>query len=118
MSQKKKDKKKTDEEVILRRRYRSLGQGGAFAGAEGFLRALGKKKKHAKDQIRQILQAEPAYTLHRPVRRKFLRRKTIVCGPFDQFQCDLVDVSAYKKDNDGTRFLLCVIDVFWRRSPS
>ena len=114
MSQKKKDKKKTDEEVILRRRYRSLGQGGAFAGAEGFLRALGKKKKHAKDQIRQILQAEPAYTLHRPVRRKFLRRKTIVSGPFDQFQCDLVDVSAYKKDNDGTRFLLCVIDVFSR----
>jgi hypothetical protein len=29
-----------------------------------------------------------------------------------QLQCDLVDVSAYAKVNDGVRFLLCCVDVF------
>ena len=34
--------------------------------------------------------------------------------PLCQFQCDLVDVGTYKKDNDGVRFLLCAVDVFSR----
>ena len=108
----KKKKKKGEEEEALRSPYRRLGQPGAYSGSEAFLKALNVKRAHSKDGVRRVLQGEPSYTLHRPVRRKFPRRKTIVSGPFDQCQCDLVDVSAYKKENDGVRFLLCAVDVF------
>ena len=109
-----KDKKRKGRDEALLRRYRRLGQPAAYSGVGTFLSALGGGKKYSKDRIKTVLQGEPAYTLHRPVRRKFPRRKTIVSGPFDQFQCDLVDVSAYKKENDGVRFLLCAVDAFSR----
>ena len=55
---------------------------------------------------------QEAYTLHKPVRYKFKRRKTIAGGLFQQFQADLLDTSAYSKENDGVKFVLNVIDVF------
>lgn len=100
----------------LRTRYRALGESGAYGGVGTLLRAVnvGRKKKYTKTLVKGVLQGEPAYTLHRVARKRFPRRKTIVSGPFDQFQVDLVDVSSYKKDNGGVRFLLCVLDVFSR----
>lgn len=114
---KKKKKKNKGQEGALRRRYRALGQSGAYGGAGTLLKAVNKGRKRGKytqSEVKGVLQGEPAYTLHRQVKRKFQRRKTIVSGPFDQFQCDLVDVSAYKNENDGFRFILCVLDVFSR----
>ena len=35
-----------------------------------------------------------------------------MAGPGQQLQCDLVDCSAYKQNNKGTRYLFCCIDVF------
>ena len=49
--------------------------------------------------------------MHKPVRRKFLRRRTIVGGIDHQWQADLIDVRTLKKDNDGYVFLLTCIDV-------
>ena len=37
-------------------------------------------------------------------------------GPNQQWQADLVDMSRLKKSNDGTTFLLTVIDVFSKRA--
>ena len=48
-------------------------------------------------------------TLHKP-------RCVVVGGPNQQWQADLVDVSRLKKTNDGTTFLLTVIDVFSKRA--
>ena len=78
-------------------------------GARDLKRALGRKKEAL---IEKALRGDQAYTLHRPAVKKFPRRKIIVAAPFDQWQADLVDCSAYKSDNGGVRFLLCVIDVF------
>ena len=54
--------------------------------------------------------------VHKPVRRRFKRRCVVVGGPNQQWQADLVDVSRLKKTNDGTAFLLTVIDVFSKRA--
>ena len=56
---------------------------------------------------------QDAYTLHKPVRRRFKRR--CVGGPNQQWQANLVDVSRLKMTNNGTAFLLTVIDVFSKR---
>ena len=58
------------------------------------------------------LSGEETYTLHKPVRYKFDRRRTLVSGPFKQFQADLLDTLAYSSENDCVKFLLNVIDVF------
>ena len=50
--------------------------------------------------------------MHKQIRRKFLRRKTVVAGIDYQWQADLADMSKMSKVNDKYRFLLCIIDVF------
>ena len=57
------------------------------------------------------LESQLAYTLHKPAGRRFKRNRVFVNGKDEQWQADLVDVQALKKDNDGYRFLLTVIDV-------
>ena len=58
------------------------------------------------------LSEQDAYTLHKPARRHFKRRRVIVGGIHQQCHADLVDLTKVKKDNDGMTFLLTVIDVF------
>ena len=58
------------------------------------------------------LSEQDTYTLHKPVRGRFKRRCVVVGGPNQQWQADLVDMSRLKKVNDGTTFILTVIDVF------
>ena len=52
------------------------------------------------------------YTLHKPARIHFNRRRVVVGGRLRQWQADLVDLWNLKNDNDGTTFLLTVIDVY------
>ena len=65
-------------------------------------------------QVRQWLSGEDTYTLHRPVRKKFRRRKTIAKGIDHQWQIDLVDMQKLEKFNDRVKYLLTIIDVFSR----
>ena len=57
------------------------------------------------------LESQLVYTLHKLARKRFKRNRVIVNGKDEQWQADLVDVQALKKDNDGYRFLLTVIDL-------
>ena len=53
-----------------------------------------------------------AEELHKPVRRKFERRRVIVGGIDKIWAADLVDMSAFSRDNRGFKFILSIIDVF------
>ena len=61
-----------------------------------------------------------ANELHKPVRRKFLKRKVFVKGIDDTWAADLVEMGSLSEWNEGIRYLLMVIDVFskygWIRS--
>ena len=102
---KRRKNKRVNEAEKTRERYKKAGLPGSFGSASKLSKLLGKATQNH-------LLEEPAYTLHRPVRYKFRRRKVIVSGPYDQFQVDLVDVSNYASENKDVRFLLCCIDVF------
>ena len=60
----------------------------------------------------EVTAEQDAYTLHKPLRRRFKRRCVVLGGWNQQWQADLVDFSNLKKDNDGKTFLLTMIDVF------
>lgn len=42
--------------------------------------------------------------------------KTIVAGPNEQLQADLMDVRSYASANDGYSFILTVLDCFARKA--
>jgi transposase InsO family protein len=62
------------------------------------------------------LQTQDSYTLHKPVRKKFPRRKTYSKGINDLFQADLVDMLRLSRFNDSYRYILACIDVFSKKA--
>ena len=85
-------------------------------GSYGGVNALAKKTKTKPEKVKEWLQTQDAYTLHKPVKHKFPRRRVIVGGINHQWQADLVDVSRLSKFNDGIKFLLTCIDVFSKKA--
>ena len=65
---------------------------------------VGKKKVRWSDEL--------AEELHKPVRRKFQKRRVVVGGVDETWAADLVDMSAFSRDNRGFKYLLSIIDVF------
>lgn len=50
--------------------------------------------------------------IHRPARKKFPRRSTILRGISDLYQADLVEMIPYEKENDGYKYILTCINCF------
>ena len=96
----------------LNKVYYSPKSPGGFSGVAGLKRVTGYKTSKIKDW----LEKQDAYTLHKPAYRKFERRKVVVTGPNHQWAADLVDVSALRKNNEDNTFLLTVIDVFTKKA--
>ena len=95
---------------VLRKTYLNPGHAVGFAGAKPFTDAA-RVKGVKPSTTQKSLESQLAYTLHKPVRRRFKRNRVFVNGKDEQWQADLVDVQALKRDNKGYRFLLTVIDV-------
>ena len=53
-----------------------------------------------------------AEELHKPIRRRFIKRKVFSKGSNHIRAADLVDMKQFAEENEGTKFLLAVIDVF------
>ena len=101
-------RKKQNPQERVRKVYYDAKQPGSFGGVTPLARVL----KQNRNETKKWLSFEDAYTLHKPVRRKFQRRRTIVGGLDHQWQADLIDVQKLKKNNKGNVFLLTCIDVF------
>lgn len=65
-----------------------------------------------KGLVKKWLETQPTYTVHKPARRKYLRNTVLVSTIDEQWQADLVDLQALKKNNDGFSYLLTCIDIF------
>lgn len=60
------------------------------------------------------LRAQPTYTLHKDVRRRYPTRNYKTSGIGDLWQVDLMEMIPYAKVNKGYKYILTVIDVFSR----
>lgn len=70
------------------------------------------KEKMDKKQVKEWLQSQETYTLHKPIRKKFPRNRYILSNINELWQADLSDMRTYAQYNDGFNYILCVIDVF------
>ena len=84
------------------------------AGYTSDFRALYKQlgKKTKEKRVIQWLGQQETWGLHKPIRYKFRRRKTISPWPHRFYQVDLLDTSRYSPSNKGVKFILTAIDVF------
>ena len=80
---------------------------GAFSGVYSFQKVTKSPQKWLKSQ--------DVCTLHKLVRKRFSRRKTIVPGANFQMQADLINFSSFKEYNDNFKYILAVIDVFSKK---
>ena len=85
-------------------------------GSLGGVQPLSKSVNKKPVEVKEWLRTQDTYTLHKPVKYNFPRRKIIVGGIGHQWQADLVDVSKLSKHNTGIKFLLTCIDVFSRKA--
>ena len=60
------------------------------------------------DEVENILQRIPAYTLHKPRRLRFKRQRTIPAGFMSDVQVDLADFQKVADENDGFKYMLVV----------
>ena len=67
---------------------------GSYGGVDALHRATGEVPKRT---AKRWLSEQDAYALHKPVRRRFKRRRVVVGGQNQQWQDDLVDVANLKK---------------------
>ena len=69
-------------------------------------------KKFAGSGIAMLQNEQLAEELHKPVIKKFLKRKIYSLFKDNIWGADLADMQLISKFNKGIRFLLCVIDIF------
>lgn len=80
-----------------------------YSAVENLTRAA--KPNYTHDDIVRWLESQDAYTLHRPLRRKFPRLHYNVTNIDDVWEADLIELRNLKSYNDGYSYLLVIIDV-------
>ena len=81
-----------------------------FTGVE----KLAKKTKSTKKETETWLKDHLAYSLNRPIRKRFKTRKYKTGGPDELWQADLMEMIPYSEINDGYKYILTCVDVFSR----
>jgi len=99
---------------MIRRLYYDPSKLSAFSTQQKLENAVGQitGKQKQKTDIKTWLLKQDAYTLHRPVRKRFPRNPYTVNNINDVWESDLVDVQGLSKYNDDVKYLLTVTDVF------
>ena len=95
---------------LIMEAYFNVRSPGCYGGVQVLYRLMEGKK--TRKQVADWLARQDAYTLHRPIRRRFPRRKIFARDIDYLWQADLVDMTHMVDYNDGYRFFLTVIDVF------
>ncbi len=97
---------------ILENVYYDVSSPACYAGIKAVLREAKRYDPSIRIQdVKEFMEKQDTYTLHKPVRRKFLRNRVVATGIDSDWQADLCDMQALRKYNDNVAYLLTVIDV-------
>jgi hypothetical protein len=109
-------RKRNPTQKILEKIYLDPAHEASFSSAYRLYKAAKKVlPKLTIKQVKEWLLTQDVYTLHKKVRVRFPRRKTLVPKAHYQYQADLVDMSKLRKENRQLTFLLNVVDCFSRQ---
>lgn len=94
--------------IRVSRAYKKPGHPIAYSTPNRVAKYFNIKPEKAK----QILEHMEGYTLHREYKQPKYYNPYYVHGRREQVQGDLIDIAAISRENDGTKFLLVLIDIF------
>ena len=93
----------------LEKLYYTPSHYAGYSAVDNLSRAA--KPNFTRNDVIEWLKSQDAYTLHRPVRRKFPRLHYNVTNIDDLWEADLIDLRNLKSYNNGYSYLLIIIDV-------
>ena len=79
-----------------------------------YQKAIEKGLKICRREVKEWLETQDKYTIHKPIIRKHKFQKTYVKELADQIQLDLVDMGKYKHKNKGYYWILTGVEVLSR----
>ncbi|XP_018368781.1 PREDICTED: uncharacterized protein LOC108764877 [Trachymyrmex cornetzi] len=89
--------------------YYDPSHNAGYSAVDNLTRAV--KPNFSRGEVVRWLESQDAYTLHRPLRRKFPRLHYNVTNIDDVWETDLIELRNLKSYNDGYSYLLVIIDV-------
>ncbi len=97
------------EDKYVLRAWTNYSQPAALKALHGFVRARGIKD--IRDTEKKLSKIK-AFSVHKPIRRKYPTRRMILKGPRENICIDLVDFQAYSRQNGGYNWLVVALDGF------
>ena len=92
--------------------FHDLNSPAAYSSLENIYREVKKKRPDVTlRQVRELLEADPVFTRHKPFRRKFPRNRVVATSMDSDWQMDLCDMKNLKTRNSGYTYILTVVDV-------
>ena len=99
-------------ESVLKSVYYDLSSPALYSGINSVYREAKKRCPEIKlSDVKDFLQKQDTYTLHKGIQRNFKRKRTVAAGVDTDWQADLCDLQKLKKQNKGFAYILTVIDV-------
>ena len=102
--------------TILKNIYHDPSSPGGFAGIQKlYIEAKKLDASITKKDVKDFLEGDRTYTLHRPRRIRFKRAKTIPSGLFTDIQMDLAQMDKFSRHNKGIKYILVAVDVLSKK---
>lgn len=97
------------EDRYIRRAWTNYSQPAALKALHGFVKARGIKD--IRDTEKKLSKIK-AFSVHKPIRRKYPTRRMILKGPRENICVDLIDFQAFSRKNSGYNWLVVALDGF------
>ena len=82
-----------------------------MVGSLGGVVRFAKAQRLPVSKVRERLEGDLGYTLHKPTRRRLPTLPVLLMGMDEQWKADLIEVGSIARYNRGYRYLLTVVDV-------
>lgn len=103
--------RKKREEEQLKKIYFDAQHPASFGGIKKLINAVPHQDPQT---VTKWLNQQWTYALHKPIKRKFPYRQYMSRGVNEQWQCDLIEMQTHSRENQGYRYILCIVDIFSR----
>ena len=98
---------------LIEKSYIKIDNPGSLGGLNRLYRELKKKNKDIRlKDVQNFISTQDEYSLHKPLKKNFVRNKVLVFDIDDTWQIDLIDMSKFQKENEKVNYILTIIDVF------
>ena len=107
------EKRNAKIKTLLHSLFYDVTQPSAYTGKANVFRAAKRALSSiTRADVDRWFEDQLSYTVHKPVRARFERNKTIVKSIDEQWQVDLCDMQSKSGDNDDNAYILTCIDCF------